>query len=61
MINIAANRVETSPKFMGYLNLERQIKKQKVKLEKLLTPKRNKRKIYMLQGYVSKITFIDSF
>lgn len=41
---IVAKKVDMLPKLMSYLNLERQIKKQKVKLEELASSKRNKRK-----------------
>lgn len=43
MITVA-KKVDMLPKFMSYLNLERQIKKQKVESEKLVASKRNKRK-----------------
>lgn len=48
---IVAKKVDMLPKLMSYLNLERQIKKQKVKLEKLASSKRNKRGNDMFQGY----------
>lgn len=49
MITVA-KKVDMLPKFMSYLNLERQIKKQKVELKKLAASKRNKRKNDMFQG-----------